>query len=141
MARLWSQICRPLWSLRRLCRYQRTVPCLSAVARLCASAAHTVSCCFSVQHGFPGQSAVGCFNRPIKFDRLNVSTYTNNAFVYLQVKLVQHVYSGLFGTFLTNTAQETENENLRETTFSVWSLMLHCSSCVNGLYKPVNGVR
>ncbi|XP_013412124.1 myotubularin-related protein 4 [Lingula anatina] len=39
------------------------------------------------------------------------------------VKLAQHVYSRLFGTFLCNSAQERERGKVRERAFSVWTLL------------------
>ncbi|XP_049792985.1 myotubularin-related protein 3 isoform X1 [Schistocerca nitens] len=39
------------------------------------------------------------------------------------VKLAQHTYSNLFGTFLCNTAQEREKANVYGRTFSVWKFL------------------
>ncbi|XP_042193108.1 myotubularin-related protein 3 isoform X9 [Callorhinchus milii] len=39
------------------------------------------------------------------------------------VKLVQHTYSCLFGTFLCNSAKEREEKHIQERTCSVWSLL------------------
>ncbi|CAK9815996.1 Myotubularin-related protein 4 [Anthophora plagiata] len=50
------------------------------------------------------------------------------------VKLAQHTYSQLFGTFLCNTRQE--RLKIRERTFSVWRF-LNSSSFVNHLYSPL----
>ncbi|XP_062310958.1 myotubularin-related protein 3 isoform X3 [Osmerus eperlanus] len=44
----------------------------------------------------------------------------NEAFL---VKLVQHSYSCLFGTFLCNSGKEREDRHVRERTCSVWSLL------------------
>ncbi|KAJ7994091.1 hypothetical protein DPEC_G00262330 [Dallia pectoralis] len=44
----------------------------------------------------------------------------NEAFL---VKMVQHSYSCLFGTFLCNSGKEREDWNIREKTCSVWSLL------------------
>nr|XP_061817906.1 myotubularin-related protein 4-like [Nerophis lumbriciformis] len=44
----------------------------------------------------------------------------NEAFL---VKLVQHTYSCLYGTFLCNNAQEREAKNIYKRTCSVWSLL------------------
>ncbi|XP_069769062.1 myotubularin-related protein 3 isoform X5 [Narcine bancroftii] len=44
----------------------------------------------------------------------------NEAFL---VKLVQHTYSCLFGTFLCNSAKEREEKQTQERTCSVWSLL------------------
>ncbi|KAF7665620.1 hypothetical protein LDENG_00136440 [Lucifuga dentata] len=44
----------------------------------------------------------------------------NEAFL---VKLVQHTYSCLYGTFLCNNAQEREARNIYKRTCSVWSLL------------------
>lgn len=41
----------------------------------------------------------------------------------LQVKLVQHTYSCLYGTFLCNNARERESRNIYKRTCSVWSLL------------------
>ena len=40
-----------------------------------------------------------------------------------QVKLVQHTYSCLFGTFLCNNAKERGEQHTQERTCSVWSLL------------------
>lgn len=45
------------------------------------------------------------------------------AFFFLQVKLVQHTYSCLYGTFLANNPCEREQRNLYKRTCSVWSLL------------------
>ncbi|XP_045615007.1 LOW QUALITY PROTEIN: phosphatidylinositol-3,5-bisphosphate 3-phosphatase MTMR3 [Procambarus clarkii] len=39
------------------------------------------------------------------------------------VKLAQHVYSNLFGTFLCNTSQERVQAEIGDRTYSVWSLL------------------
>lgn len=44
----------------------------------------------------------------------------NEAFL---VKLVQHTYSCLFGTFLCNSGKEREDRRIQERTCSVWSLL------------------
>ncbi|XP_015221554.2 myotubularin-related protein 3 isoform X2 [Lepisosteus oculatus] len=44
----------------------------------------------------------------------------NEAFL---VKLVQHTYSCLFGTFLCNSVKEREDRHIHERTCSVWSLL------------------
>ncbi|KAK1892127.1 Myotubularin-related protein 3 [Dissostichus eleginoides] len=44
----------------------------------------------------------------------------NEAFL---VKLVQHTYSALFGTFLCNSGKEREDRHIQERTCSVWSLL------------------
>uniref|UniRef100_A0A673JR89 phosphatidylinositol-3,5-bisphosphate 3-phosphatase n=1 Tax=Sinocyclocheilus rhinocerous TaxID=307959 RepID=A0A673JR89_9TELE len=44
----------------------------------------------------------------------------NEAFL---VKLVQHTYSCLFGTFLCNSGKEREDRQIQERTCSVWSLL------------------
>ncbi|CAI9539129.1 unnamed protein product [Staurois parvus] len=44
----------------------------------------------------------------------------NEAFL---VKLVQHTYSCLFGTFLCNNAKERSEKHIQERTCSVWSLL------------------
>lgn len=40
-----------------------------------------------------------------------------------QVKLAQHTYSCLFGTFLCNSCHEREEHRIQERTCSVWSLL------------------
>lgn len=40
-----------------------------------------------------------------------------------QIKLVQHTYSCLFGTFLFNTCREREKEALTNPSSSVWTLL------------------
>jgi len=45
------------------------------------------------------------------------------AFGLPQVKLVQHTYSCLFGTFLCNNAKERGDKHTQERTCSVWSLL------------------
>ncbi|XP_066601319.1 myotubularin-related protein 3 [Prorops nasuta] len=52
------------------------------------------------------------------------------------VKLAQHTYSQIFGTFLCNTRQERLQLRIRERTFSVWRF-LNSSSFVNHLYSPL----
>ncbi|XP_017558297.1 myotubularin-related protein 3 isoform X2 [Pygocentrus nattereri] len=44
----------------------------------------------------------------------------NEAFL---VKLVQHTYSCLFGTFLCNSGKEREDQHIQDRTCSVWSLL------------------
>lgn len=41
----------------------------------------------------------------------------------LQVKLVQHTYSCLYGTFLANNPCEREKRNIYKRTCSVWALL------------------
>lgn len=41
----------------------------------------------------------------------------------VQVKLVQHTYSCLYGTFLGNNARERQARNIYTRTCSVWSLL------------------
>lgn len=53
-----------------------------------------------------------------------------------QVKLAQHTYSQLFGTFLCNTRQERLQLRIRERTFSVWRF-LNSTAFVNHLYSPL----
>ncbi|XP_021374659.1 myotubularin-related protein 3-like isoform X1 [Mizuhopecten yessoensis] len=53
------------------------------------------------------------------------------------VKLVQHTYSCLFGTFLCNTTRERQKEELEKRTASVWSLLnLKNKRFLNHLYCP-----
>lgn len=51
------------------------------------------------------------------------------------VKLAQHTYSQLFGTFLCNNRQERLQLRVRDRTFSVWRF-LNSNSFVNYLYSP-----
>ncbi|XP_063988143.1 myotubularin-related protein 3 isoform X1 [Diachasmimorpha longicaudata] len=55
------------------------------------------------------------------------------------VKLAQHTYSQLFGTFLCNTRQERLQSRVREHTFSVWRF-LNSNAFVNHLYSPSKNV-
>ncbi|XP_062409448.1 myotubularin-related protein 3 isoform X2 [Sardina pilchardus] len=58
----------------------------------------------------------------------------NEAFL---VKLVQHTYSCLFGTFLCNSRKEREESNVQQNTCSVWSLMRPAHRAFrNILYSP-----
>nr|XP_005171779.4 myotubularin-related protein 3-like [Danio rerio]XP_021332390.1 myotubularin-related protein 3-like [Danio rerio] len=58
----------------------------------------------------------------------------NEAFL---VKLVQHTYSCLFGTFLCNSVKEREEQRVQEKTCSVWSLLRPANqSFHNILYSP-----
>lgn len=52
------------------------------------------------------------------------------------VKLAQHTYSQLFGTFLCNTRHERLQLRIRERTFSVWRF-LNSTLFVNHLYSPL----
>jgi len=55
----------------------------------------------------------------------------------LQVKLVQHTYSCMFGTFLCNTNQERRKEELDKYTASVWSVLnQNNKQFINHLYNP-----
>ncbi|KAL3856141.1 hypothetical protein ACJMK2_010931 [Sinanodonta woodiana] len=51
------------------------------------------------------------------------------------VKLVQHTYSCLFGTFLCNTESERQKHHIHEHTASLWSLLCDKKFC-NFLYEP-----
>ena len=44
------------------------------------------------------------------------------------VKMVQHVYSNLFGTFLLNTVQERTSHRITERSHSLWSFLLQKSN-------------
>ncbi|XP_074467499.1 phosphatidylinositol-3,5-bisphosphate 3-phosphatase MTMR4 isoform X3 [Sebastes fasciatus] len=58
----------------------------------------------------------------------------NEAFL---VKLVQHTYSCLYGTFLCNNARERETRNIYKRTCSVWSLLRNGNkNFQNFLYIP-----
>ncbi|XP_061622684.1 myotubularin-related protein 3 isoform X3 [Phyllopteryx taeniolatus] len=58
----------------------------------------------------------------------------NEAFL---VKLVQHAYSCLFGTFLCNSGKEREDRHVQERTCSVWSLLRPANRTLrNMLYSP-----
>ncbi|XP_057319209.1 myotubularin-related protein 3 isoform X1 [Microplitis mediator] len=52
------------------------------------------------------------------------------------VKLAQHTYSQLFGTFLCNTRQERLQLRIKDRTFSVWRF-LNYNSYINHLYTPL----
>lgn len=52
----------------------------------------------------------------------------------LQVKLAQHTYSNLFGTFLCNSTANRANLSVHQRTFSVWSF-LQTSEYYNHLYS------
>ncbi|XP_069986655.1 phosphatidylinositol-3,5-bisphosphate 3-phosphatase MTMR3 isoform X3 [Penaeus vannamei] len=57
------------------------------------------------------------------------------------VKLAQHVYSNLFGTFLCNTSQERVQAEIGERTYSVWSLLrLNRHRYTNYLYSHTHQV-
>lgn len=59
----------------------------------------------------------------------------------MQVKLAQHVYSNLFGTFLCNTSQERVQAEIGERTYSVWSLLrLNRHRYTNYLYSHTHQV-
>ncbi|KAK6620975.1 hypothetical protein RUM43_011278 [Polyplax serrata] len=55
------------------------------------------------------------------------------------VKLAQHTYSNLFGTFLCNCSQERNAYRVSERTFSVWKF-LKASNFKNHLYEDVSQV-
>ncbi|KAK2910822.1 hypothetical protein Q8A67_002955 [Cirrhinus molitorella] len=58
----------------------------------------------------------------------------NEAFL---VKLVQHTYSCLFGTFLCNSVKEREEQRVQDKTCSVWSLLRPANTSFhNILYSP-----
>ena len=50
-----------------------------------------------------------------------------NSILVGQVKLAQHAYSCLFGTFLFNTCCERERKSLANPTLSIWPLLLRCT--------------
>ncbi|XP_030077937.1 phosphatidylinositol-3,5-bisphosphate 3-phosphatase MTMR4 isoform X2 [Microcaecilia unicolor] len=63
----------------------------------------------------------------------------NEAFL---VKLVQHTYSCLYGTFLANNACEREMRNIYKRTCSVWSLLrTENKNFYNLLYTPASEMR
>ena len=54
-----------------------------------------------------------------------------------QAKLVQHVYSCLFGEFLCNTERDRSAQRVRQLTTSVWMLLSRQNiRFVNVLYQP-----
>jgi len=56
-----------------------------------------------------------------------------------QVKLVQHVYSCLFGEFLCNTERDRSAQRVRQLTTSVWTLLSRQNiRFVNVLYQPTS---
>ncbi|XP_041347443.1 myotubularin-related protein 3-like isoform X2 [Gigantopelta aegis] len=58
----------------------------------------------------------------------------NEAFL---VKLVQHTYSCLYGTFLCNSAKERHKENIADKTASLWTLLFTNKKFHNCLYNPL----
>jgi len=57
----------------------------------------------------------------------------------IQVKLVQHVYSCLFGEFLCNTERDRSSQRVRQLTTSVWTLLSRQNiRFVNVLYQPTS---
>lgn len=44
-------------------------------------------------------------------------------FVHLQIKLAEHTYSNLFGTFLCNSNRERQVNGVPSRTFSVWKYL------------------
>ncbi|KAK4319925.1 hypothetical protein Pmani_009176 [Petrolisthes manimaculis] len=57
------------------------------------------------------------------------------------VKLAQHVYSNLFGTFLCNSSQERSQAEIGERTYSVWSLLrLNRHRYTNYLYSHTHQI-
>ena len=57
----------------------------------------------------------------------------------MQVKLVQHVYSCLFGEFLCNTERDRSSQRVRQLTTSVWTLLSRQNiRFVNVLYQPTS---
>lgn len=55
---------------------------------------------------------------------LQIHYFSNSKLLaYFQVKLVQHTYSNLFGTFLCNTAKEREVHGIADATISVWKFL------------------
>ncbi|XP_043924302.1 myotubularin-related protein 3 isoform X1 [Protopterus annectens] len=59
----------------------------------------------------------------------------NEAFL---VKLVQHTYSCLFGTFLCNNTKEREEKHTQERTCSVWSLLRPANKSFKNLLYSTN---
>lgn len=51
------------------------------------------------------------------------------------IKLAEHTYSNLFGTFFCNTNAERQNLGIAQRTFSVWRY-LNCTHFKNYLYNP-----
>lgn len=63
------------------------------------------------------------------------------AVLALQVKLVQHTYSCLYGTFLANNPCEREKRNIYKRTCSVWALLRAGNKNFhNFLYTPGSDV-
>ena len=59
---------------------------------------------------------------------------------YYLVKLAQHTYSNLFGTFLCNSLAERKQHTTREQTRSVWDFLKHHPyKFRNLLYSSSNG--
>ncbi|CAL4122150.1 unnamed protein product [Meganyctiphanes norvegica] len=62
----------------------------------------------------------------------------NQAFL---VKLAQHVYSNLFGSFICNSSQERVTAEIGDRTYSVWSLLrLNSHRYINYLYQDTSQV-
>ncbi|XP_056130717.1 myotubularin-related protein 3 isoform X2 [Lampris incognitus] len=59
----------------------------------------------------------------------------NEAFL---VKLVQHTYSCLFGTFLCNSGKEREDRHVQERTCSVWSLLRPANRALRNILYSSN---
>lgn len=65
----------------------------------------------------------------LSYERFSTITFS------LQVKLVYHTYSCLFGTFACNNIQERVNEKLYQNTISLWAYMeLERNNFTNYLY-------
>lgn len=59
----------------------------------------------------------------MKLEAINGMLCLNAHSYFPKVKLVQHTYSCLYGTFLCNNSREREARNIYKRTCSVWSLL------------------
>lgn len=101
-----------------------------AVAGLCASNSKTISMQFRIQHGIFGECGQHRRNRTIPPNALS-----NFHSIRLQIKLAQHVFSCMFGTFMCNTYKERIENSVFDRTYSVWPF-LSGPMYKNPLYVP-----
>lgn len=140
VAGLWAQVCRPVWTHSGKGWPQWAMSSVPPVVGLCASTAASVSLQFWVLTGIPGKwEPLDCildlWSGPCVQYAL-CCTHILWTMYGPQVKLAQHTYSNLFGTFLCNTTQERISLKVAERTFSVWKFLkapnfrnhLYCTS-------------
>lgn len=102
---------------------------ISAVAGLCPSNTKTISVQLRIQHGLFGKwpsiaHEICCLCLQLTFLPS-----------VLQIKLAQHVFSSMFGTFLCNTYKERIENSVFDRTYSVWPF-LSGPMYKNPLYVP-----